>query len=179
MAKKYTINITNGTGTSNVVVDNYSATITSTGYKADSLVPKQISVTKEQASYAFTVAAEGTLTLHVTEEGTAEGTPVVGAKFVRCDSEGNTYGDEIQSNEQGNAVFNYLPYAADGAPTIYYKQTASDGEHDYDNSLLDIQLLAQTYTQEIINSLPTLKTFTVTDANYSGLPIAVAQLELN
>ena len=82
MAKSYKINITNGTGTSNVVIDNYSATITSTGYKADSLDLKQISVTKEQSSYAFTVAAEGTLTLHVTEEGTSEGTPIVGAKFV-------------------------------------------------------------------------------------------------
>ena len=179
MAKQYKINITNGTGTSNVIVDNYSATITSTGYKADTLDPKQISVTKEQSSYAFTVAAEGTLTLHVTEEGTTEGTPIVGATFIRCDADGNTYGDSITTNEQGNAVFNYLPYAADGAPTIYYKQTASDGEHDYDSSLLNIQLLAQTYTEEIANPTPSLKTFTVTDANYSGLPIVSAELDLN
>lgn len=179
MAKPYVINITNGTGSSNVLNGNYSASIVSNGYDTSSLSPSAIDVTSEVDSYAFTVSASGTLVLHVTEDGTSGGIPVVGAKFIRCDKDGNTYGDEVISSSDGNATFNNVPYAANLAPMIYYKQTSSDGEHDFDSGLKSITLATSTETFEVINTTAKLKTFTLKDANYSGLNIEVAEITLS
>lgn len=179
MAKPYIININDGTGSKNVPNGSYTASITSNGYDTSSLNPKEINVTSDVDSYSFTVSASGTLVLHVSEDGTSGGTSVVGAKFIRCDKDGNTYGNEVISGSDGNATFNNVPYAASGSPTIYYKQTSSDGEHDYDSSLKSVTLLTSQETVEVINSLPKLKTFTLKDANYDGLNIEVAEITLS
>lgn len=175
MAKPYTITLNNGTGTGAVLNGSYNATITATGYDTSKLEPKTINVVEGTNAYTFTVEANGTLTLHVSETGLAEGTAVVGAKFVRCDAAGTTYGDEITSDASGNAVFNYLPYAETGAPIIYYKQTASDGEHEFDGGIKQYTLTEQTATVEVINTPAVTRTFTLTDARYSGLTLTGTQ----
>lgn len=179
MAKPYVINITDGTGSGNILNGSYSASAYSNGYDTNSLSPSTIDVTSDVDSYAFTVSASGSLTLHVSEDGTSGGTSVVGAKFIRCDKNGNTYGNEITSGSDGNATFNNVPYASSGAPTIYYKQTSSDGEHDFDSSLKSITLATSSETQEVINTTAKLKTITLQDANYSGLNIEVAEITLS
>ena len=169
MAKVVTI--TNGTGTTNLINGSYTVTSDIVGYDNSTINPSNVVVDEATNSYAFTVSATGTLTLHVTEDGTSTGTPVVGATFVRTDSAGTEYGNTITTDQNGDAIFNNVPYAQTGAPTIYYKQTASDGDHEFDNTIKSIILTEQTSTQEIQNTLGALRTMLLTDTNYENLPV--------
>lgn len=176
MAK--TVTITNGSGTANLINDTYTVTAESTGYNNLSIDPSSVTIENGTNSYAFTISATGTLTLHVTEEGTVGGTPIVGATFVRTDSVGTQYGNEITTDSSGNAIFNNVPFAQTDAPVIYYKQTASDGNHEFDATVKSATLTEQTDTLEIQNTLGALRTITLTDANYDNLPIDEASITL-
>ena len=176
MAK--TIIILNGSGSTNLVNGSYSVTSNTNGYDNTSITPSTVSIEQGTNSYAFTISATGTLTLHVTENGTSSGTPVVGATFIRTDSSGTEYGSIITTDSNGNAVFNNVPYSDSNAPTIYFKQTASDGEHEFDSSIQNTTLTTSTSTLEITNTLGALRTITLTDANYQNLPIENASLTL-
>lgn len=169
MAK--TIVITNGSGTSNLINDTYSVTAAVTGYDNSSINPNSVSVVEGTNTYAFTISATGTLTLHVTEDGTGSGTPIVGATFVRTDASGNTYGSDITTDSNGDAVFNNVPFDATNAPTIYFKQTASDGDHEFSDQVQSTTMSASTSTVEIENTLGALRTINLTDANYANLPV--------
>ena len=82
------VNITNGTGTTDLINGAYTVAADVTGYDNTSINPTSITVDAETNNYAFTISATGTLTLHVTDTGTSAGTPVVGATFVRTDATG-------------------------------------------------------------------------------------------
>ena len=176
MAKVVTI--TNGTGTIDIINGTYSVTATVNGYNNTSISPATIDITAGTNNYAFTIGATGTLTLHVTEDGTASGTPVVGATFMRTDGAGTTYGNEITTDALGNAVFDNVPFADTNAPTIYYKQTASDGNHEFSTNIQSIVLNALTTTIEIANPLGAQRTIELTDNYYSGLPIESGTISL-
>lgn len=169
MAK--TIIITNGSGTSNLINDTYSVTSSVTGYDNTSINPSSINVVEGTNTYSFTISATGTLTLHVTEDGTQTGTPIVGATFVRTDSTGNTYGSAITSDTNGDAVFNNVPFDSTNAPNIYFKQTASDGDHEFSDQVQSTTMTTSTSTLEIQNALGALRTINLTDANYENLPL--------
>ncbi len=141
-------------------------------------MPTSVDITEGTNTYAFTIGATGTLTLHVTEDGTSSGTPIIGATFVRTDATGNEYGSTITTNANGDAVFDNVPYDATNAPVIYYKQTASDGDHEFDNTVQNTTLTTDTATVEIQNALGAQRTINLTDANYSGLPVESGQLSL-
>lgn len=175
----YNISITNGEGAENILNGDYTVTASSNGYDGSTIDPASITVVEGTNEYSFTIGATGTLTLHVTEDGTSTGTAVVGATFIRCDSEGNTYGTEITTDSTGNAVFNNVPYASTDAPIIYYKQTKSDGAHAFDDMLKNTTLTTSTSTIEIENNIPALRTIKLTDENYDGLDIASATISLN
>ena len=178
MASPYVINISNGTGSEYILNGSYAVTANSTGYNNVSILPATQVVTTGTDTYAFTIAATGTLTLHVSEDGTAIGTPIVGATFARCDSSGTTYGTAITSDANGEAVFDYVPFAATGAPIIYYKQTASDGEHEFSSALVNTTMTTSTDTIEITNAPPAQRTINLTDVNYAGLPIETGSITL-
>lgn len=169
MAKSVTI--TNGTGSTALINDSYSVTAEVLGYDNTTINPDSVTIEEGTNAYAFTIAANGTLTLHVTEEGTAQGTPVVGATFVRTDVNGNEFGTPVTSDDEGNAVLANVPYDANNAPTIYFKQTASDGEHEFDSAVQNTTLTTQTGTLEIANPQGEVRTITLTDANYENLPV--------
>ena len=138
---------------------------------------------KELADGEYTVTASiagyDILTLHVTDNGTDISIPVVGTTFHRCDSEGTTYGDVVTTDDSGNAVFNAVPYSTEGnAPTIYFKQITSDGEHTFSVDLQNTTLEEETKTVEIENPMAAERTFSITDANYEGLPITDGQITL-
>jgi len=177
MAK--TITITNGTASSELINDNYTVTANVTGYNNASIDPSTVSIVEGTNSYDFTISANGTLTLHVTEDGTSSGTPIVGASFIRTDSTGNEYGTAIISDDEGNAIFNNVPYAETSAPNICYKQTASDGNHEFVSTVQTITMTTQTQTNQIQNALGANRTIGLTDTNYTNLPIENAQLTLN
>lgn len=163
--------INNGSGQANITNGTYQASAQATGYDSSKLTPQSVEITSEINTYSFTIEANGTLTLHVTENGQASGTPVVGATFVRCDKNGTAYGTPITSNSEGNAVFEKVPYAASDSLKVYYKQTASDTSHTFDDTLQTLTLTSETTIQEVTNALAPQKTFTLLDANYSNLPI--------
>ena len=176
MAK--TITITNGTGTSELINDSYTVTSNTTGYDNTSILPSTVDITEGVNTYAFTISAAGTLTLHVTEDGTSSGIPIVGATFVRTDSTGNEYGNPITSDSNGDAVFNNVPFDSTNAPTIYYKQTASDGNHDFSNLVASTTLTTSTSTIEVQNTPGATRTISLTDANYTNLPIESGSITL-
>lgn len=165
------ITITNGTGTGELINDSYTLTANVTGYNNTSIDPSTLNIVEETNSYSLTIAATGTLTLHVTEEGTSSGTPIVGATFIRTDSQGTEYGTQIVTDSNGDAVFSNIPFAAENAPLIYFKQTASDGDHEFDNTVQSTSLTTETQTNEIQNTPGATRTINLTDANYTNLPI--------
>ena len=165
------VTITNGTGTGELINDTYTVTANVTGYDNTSINPSTVNVVEGTNSYALTIAATGTLTLHVTEEGTQAGTPIVGATFIRADASGNEYGSTITTDTNGDAVFNNVPFADTGAPIIYFKQTASDGDHEFDATIQNTTMTTSTETLEIQNPVGATRTITLTDANYTNLPI--------
>lgn len=169
MAK--TVTITNGTGTVELINDTYAVTADVTGYDNTSINPDSLTVDATTNTYAFTISATGTLTLHVTDTGTSTGTPIVGATFIRTDSAGTEYGSPITTDSNGDAVFNNMPFDATNAPTIYYKQTASDGNHEFDATVQNTTMTTSTETIEIINQPGATRTITLTDSNYANLPL--------
>lgn len=179
MASPYVINITGGVGTEAILNGTYSVSAAVTGYDDLSILPATQTVTAGVNNYAFTIASTGTLTLHVTEDGTVGGVPVVGATFVRCDSSGTVYGAPIVSDGSGNAVFDFVPFAASGAPLIYYKQIASDGNHEFDPTLVNTTMTTSTQTIEVLNAPAAVRTIDLTDANYVGLPIETGTITLS
>ena len=176
MAKNVTI--TNGTGTAQLINDTYTVTANITGYNNTSITPASITVEEGTNTYAFTVSATGTLTLHVTEDGTAQGTPVVGATFIRTDSTGTEYGTVITSDSNGDVVFNNVPFDSTNAPVIYYKQTASDGNHEFSNTVQNTTLTTNTSTVQVQNPVGATRTINLTDTNYENLPITTGELTL-
>ncbi len=176
MAK--TVSITNGSGTAELINDSYTVTASVTGYDNTSITPSTVNIVEGTNSYAFEIAATGTLTLHVTEDGTAEGTPIVGATFVRTDSSGTAYGTAITTDASGDAVFSNVPFASTGAPTIYYQQTTSDGNHEFDSTVQSTTMTSSTSTLQVTNTLGATRTITLTDTNYANLPIAAGDITL-
>ena len=172
------INITNGVGTSELINDTYAVTANVTGYDNSSINPSSVDIVEGTNEYSFTISSSGTLTLHVTEDGTSSGTPIVGATFVRTDSLGNIYGSPIVSDTNGDAVMANVPYAETSAPTVYYKQTASDGNHDFSDAVQSTSLTTETATIEIQNTVGATRTIHLTDANYTNLPIETGSLTL-
>lgn len=178
MARPYVVTITNGSGNKAIINGTYGVTGAVTGYDETTLLPTSQVVSDGVNTYAFTVAATGALTLRVTEDGTAGGTPVSGASFARCDSAGNVYGAPITTDASGTAVFPHVPFAESEAPLIYYKQTTSDGDHEFDPALINTTMTTATKTIEIMNMPAAVRTITLTDPNYAGLPIASGTLTL-
>jgi len=176
MAKQITI--TNGTGSEAVGVGSYIVSAAVTGYNNSSINPSSVSIETSTSNYAFTISATGTLTIHVTDTGTSEGTPIVGATFYRTDSSGNTYGNIITTDSQGDAVFNNVPYDTNGF-TIYYKQTASDGNHDFNTAVTSTSLTSSTTTLELQNPNFQTYNFTLNDANYENMPIDSGTITLS
>ena len=170
------VTITNGSGTAELINDTYTVTAEVTGYDNASINPDSVNVVAGTNEYAFTIAADGVLTLHVTDDGTVSGNPIVGATFVRTDSAGVEYGEIVTTNASGDAVFNNVPYAATGAPMIYFKQTASDGDHEFDDSVQNTTMTTSAETLQIQNVVGATRTIDLTDANYQNLPIDSATL---
>ncbi len=177
---QHIIPITNGNGSKELANGNYNVVANVSGYDNATILPETQEITEGIDSYSFTIAATGTLTLHVSDDGTDIGVPIQGATFYRCDAEGNTYGDLIESDVDGNAVFENVPYLdGEEGPTIYFKQVSSDGEHDFNQDLQTTTLDQETKTVEILNPEAAARTFTLTDANYANLPIEDGEITLS
>lgn len=165
------VTITNGEGTSDLINGNYSVSASVNGYENTTIDPSSVSIISGTNTYNFAISASGVLTLHVTDDGTSTGNPIIGATFIRTDSLGNEYGGVVTSDSNGDAVFSNVPFSAYNAPTVYFKQTASDGDHEFDDSVQNTSLTSDTLTVQIQNAVGATRTIMLTDENYSSLPI--------
>ncbi len=176
MAISYNLTFTNGTVTSPIMDGSYTSTTNSTGYDQTTGTLNVVDGTND---YPVTVAASGTLTLHVTDTGTSGGTAITTASFYRTDSGGVThYGAVHSPNGSGNVVFANVPYDATSAPNIYIVQTESDGYHEITTPVHTLTMTTDARTVEVENPLPSDRTITLQDANYDGLVIQTGTLGL-
>ena len=176
---RHTIPITNGKGSIELVTGTYNATALADGYDASTLNPQSVTIIDGTDTYAFTISAKGILTLHVTDTGDPNtGVQIVGAKFIRTDSTGTIVGNEITTNEDGNAVFNNVPFAETGSTAIYYKQISSDGGHTFEDTVKSIIMTEETETVQITNPPAPVRNFTLMDASFPNIPIIDGQILL-
>ena len=162
---RHTIPITNGKGSIELVTGTYNATAVAGGYDPSTLSPSSITIIDGTDTYAFTISAKGTLTLHVTDTGNP-------------DSTGTITGTEISTNDDGNAVFNNVPFAASGSNKIYYKQISGDGGHTFDDTVKSITMTEESETVEITNPEAPIRNFTLMDASFPNIPIIDGQIIL-
>ncbi len=170
MAKEHIIPITNGKGSKMLLNGSYDVTSNIKGYDNSTIKPNILNITNE-TTYNFTIEAKGTLTIHISDDGTSTGVPIIGATIYRTDSSGNTYGEAIITDDNGEAILKNVPYSENNAPLIYFIQTTSDGEHTFNEEIQNTSLQTETKTIEITNPEVTERTFNITDATYENLPI--------
>ncbi len=176
---RHTIPITNGKGSIELVTGTYNATAVVGGYDSSTLNPQSITIVDGKETYAFTISAKGTLTLHVTDTGEATtGIQIVGAKFIRTDSTGSVVGKEITTNSDGDAVFENVPFAASGSNAIYYKQISSDGAHTFDDGVKSIVMINEMQTIQVTNPEAPVRNFTLMDASFPNIPIIDGEIKL-
>ena len=175
---QHIVPITNGKGSKEITDGIYGVTANIIGYDNTSIDPKQLNITAGVNTYNLTIAANGTLTLHVTDDGTDIGIPIEGATFYRCDASGNRYGNMIETDVDGNAEFKFVPHDTTNPPTIYFIQTGSDGSHTFDPDVQQTTMTGPTATVEIENPEADLRNFNITDTNYANLPVGDGQITL-
>ena len=172
----YNVQITNGVGSAAMKSGTYNVTASANGYDASTLSPSTYTATAAAGSGAFTLSADGALTLIFNETGAEGGTPITSGSVVMTDSSGQTqYGSPVSINENGIAIFNNVPYNLDNPYQLYFKQLASDDNHNPYPDVLTVGMGSDAQTEYIINSPIAEQSFTLTDANY-GFPIAQATL---
>ena len=181
----YDVTITNGTGSETMNKGSYSVSaIYAPGYDMTSLSPTNYTVESSGQTGAFTLSATGTLTITFNETGAEGGTPITSGTVVMTDSTGQTqYGPVIEIGSNGVATFNNVPYgSAQSAYTLYFKQLSSDENHDVYPDVFAVGMGEQTQVEYIINTPKAVsQNFTLTDANYTNLPVynAVLNFENN
>jgi len=176
----YNVTITNGQGTEKIQIGNYNVTVTAAGYDASTLAPTTFQATASGGTASFTLSASGKLTFIVNDSGAEGGNPVTGGQIVMTDSAGSaTYGSPVDIDSTGNAVFDNVPYGDGTDPyTLYFKQLSSDGDHDPYDGVITVQMIGATQTDYVKNVALVTQSFSLLDANYQGLPINNATLNL-
>jgi len=169
----YNVTITNGTGSERMAEGVYDVSITSPGYESTSLNPTTYTVTKSEGKGTFTVSANGSLVLTFNETGEAGGTPITSGSVVMTDSTGTTeYGTAVKISSTGEASFANVPYGTAAEPiTLYFKQLSTDESHYIAENVISVSMTSSSETQYVENLPFGKQSFTVTDANYSGLPV--------
>ena len=173
----YNVQITTGQGSENMNIGAYDVSVTANGYEATSLSPTTYTATSPSGSGAFTVSADGVLTLIFNETGAAGGEAITSGSVVMTDETGDTeYGSPIEINEVGVATFGNVPFDLETPYVLYFKQLSSDDDHIPYEGVFAVGMGTATQT-EYIKNLPKCaeQSFTLTDENY-GFPISTATL---
>ena len=173
----YNVQITNGVGSLAMKRGSYTVTASANGYTASTLSPTSYTATDAEGSGAFTLSADGVLTLIFNETGAEGGTPITSGSVVMTDPTGVTqYGSPVTVSATGEAVFNNVPYNADTPYTLYFVQTASDDAHNSYSGVITVNMKSAAQTEYIENPPIAAQNFTLSDANY-GFPIAAGTLD--
>lgn len=178
---EYNITIINGEGSQTMSAGNYNVSaIYAPGYDMATLSPTTFTATSQTQTGAFTISATGTLTINFNETGAQGGTPITSGTVVMTDSTGSEqYGPVVDIDSNGNATFNNVPFGSEQAAyTLYFKQLTSDENHNIYESVFAVGMGGSTQTEYVLNTLKSvLQRFTLTDANYTGLPVYNAVLK--
>lgn len=176
----YEVTINNGSGSENMELGEYTVAATyAPGYDMSTLQPTSYTVSSAGQTGAFTLSANGTLTIIFNETGAAGGTPITSGSVVMTDATGETqYGPVVEIDSTGTAVFENVPYgSAQSGYTLHFKQLTSDENHNVYPDVFTVGMGDQTQTEYILNTPNTVEqNFTLTDANYTGMPIEDASL---
>ena len=181
----YNVTIINGNGSQTMELGDYSVSaIYAPGYDMTTLAPTTYTATSPTGTGNFEISANGTLTIVFNETGELGGNPITSGTVVMTDATGNTqYGEVVNIDGNGTAIFNNVPYGSEQAAyTLYFKQLTSDENHNVYENVFAVGMGAQTQTEYILNTLKSvLQNFTLTDANYKNLPVynGVLQFEDN
>ena len=177
----YNVTIINGKGSQTMETGNYSVSaVYAPGYDMLTLSPTSFTANSSTSTGAFTISANGTLTIIFNETGAEGGTPITSGTVVMTDSTGTTqYGEVVEIDSNGSAVFNNVPYGSEqSAYTLYFKQLTSDENHNIYQNVFGVGMGGQTQTEYLENTLKSvLQNFTLTDANYPELPVYNAVLK--
>jgi len=177
---EYNVTITNGSGSQAMNPGEYEVSTTyAPGYESTTLSPTTYTATSPSGSGSFTIEAYGTLTIIFNETGAEGGTPISSGSVVMTDPTGNTqYGSVVTIDSNGTAIFDKVPYGSAQTPyTLHFKQLTSDSDHDIYPNVFTVGMGDQTQTEYIQNNLKVAtQDFSLTDANYSGLPVENAVL---
>ena len=180
MTESYDITIVDGTGSGTMNAGTYSASaIYAPGYNMETLSPTTLTVGTTTETKAFTLSASGTLTITFNETGEAGGTPITSGTVVMTDPTGQTqYGQAVEIDSNGTATFSNVPYGSEQSSyTLYFKQLTSDENHNIYPDVFAVGMGAQTQQEYVINTPKSiLQNFSLTDANYTGLPVYNATL---
>lgn len=173
----YSVNITNGSGSSYMKSGTYSVSVSAYGYDPTTLTPTTYTATDTTGTGNFTVEANGTLTFIVNEDGAAgASTLITDGYIVMTNADGSaTYGLPIRI-ENGIAVFPNVPYVDGTGYPLYFKQTSSDGMHNPYDGVITVIMDAATKTVYVQNTPIADQTFTLYNANYTGLPVGNATM---
>ena len=177
----YTVTITNGTGSQTMNPGSYGVSCSyAPGYDMTTLSPTTYNATSPSGSGTFTLSSYGTLTIIFNETGEEGGTPITSGTVVMTNLAGDVeYGSVVNIDSSGTAVFYNVPFGSAQAPyTLYFKQLTSDDDHNPYENVFTVGMGAETQTEYILNNLKLApQSLTLTDANYSGLPVANAVLD--
>ena len=177
----YNLTIINGTGSQSMTAGDYSVSaIYAPGYDMSTLSPTTYTATSSTQTGAFTISANGTLTITFNETGAEGGTPITSGTVVMTDSTGKIeYGSVVEIDSNGTATFNNVPYGSEQAAyTLYFKQLTSDENHNIYENVFAVGMGDQTQAEYVLNTLKSvLQNFTLTDANYPNLPVYNAGLK--
>ena len=178
---EYNVSIINGEGSQTMNVGNYSVSaIYAPGYDMSTLTPTTYTSTSSTETSNFSISANGILTVIFNETGAVGGTPITSGTVVMTDATGSVqYGDVVEIDSNGTAVFNNVPYGStQSGYTLYFKQLSTDGNHNIYENVFTVGMGEQTQTEYILNTLKSvLQNFTLTDENYPNLPIYNAVLK--
>ena len=177
---EYNVTIINGTGSTTMNPGTYSVSASyNPWYDMETLSPKAYTATSTTETSEFTISANGTLTIVFNETGEEGGTPINSGTVVMTDATGSVqYGNVVEIDSNGTAVFNNVPYGSiQSGYTLYFKQLSSDENHNIYENVFVVGMGGQTQTEYIQNTLKSvLQNFTLTDANYPNLPVYNAGL---
>ena len=177
----YNVTIINGTGSQAMNPGSYSVSaVYAPGYNMATLSPTNFNATSSTQTGEFTISASGTLTIVFNETGAAGGTPITSGSVVMTDATGSKeYGPVVEIGSNGTAIFNNVPYGSEQSGyTLYFKQLTSDENHNIYSDVFVVGMGGETQTEYVINTLKSvLQNFTLTDANYTNLPVYNANLK--
>ena len=179
----YDVLITDGIGSAAMEPGTYTVAATyAPGYDLTTLQPTSYTVASGTTSGAFTLSANGTLTIVFNETGATGGTPITSGTVVMTDASGTAqYGSVVNINNNGEAIFANVPYgSAQASYTLYFKQLTSDDAHNIYPDVFAVGMGGQTQTEYVLNTPKVIEqNIELTDANYTGMPIENASLNFS